>query len=118
MHRLESQGDAAGRCLGGERGGAQHLRLVRVDAVADAELADDAGPERAVGVRSEEADAGGAGGAAMTDAARKVALAMKAAMTVVRDAFMGDGSCERRALAGTSRLRNARRCRLIADFGE
>jgi hypothetical protein len=54
----------------------------------------------------------------MTDAARKVVLAMKAAMTVVRDAFMGDGSCERRALAGTSPLRNARRCRLIADFGE
>ena len=54
----------------------------------------------------------------MTDAARKVVLAMKAAMTVVRDAFMGDGSCERRARAGTSRVRNAGRCRLIANFGE
>jgi hypothetical protein len=41
-----------------------------------------------------------AGGAAITAAAKKVVLAMKAAMTVVRDAFMSDGSCSSRGRPG------------------
>jgi hypothetical protein len=59
-----------------------------------------------------------AGGAAITAAAKKVELAMKAAMIVVRDAFMGDGSCSSRARPGNYWVQNAGRCQRIAHFGE
>ena len=61
--------------------------------------------------------AGGvAGGAPTADAARKVVLAMNAAMTVVRGAFMSGESSSIRARSGIRWRRNAHEYHPIADF--